>query len=93
MNDFLIDVINNTRLTYSMIYPFHIDKSKVKNKFINLSKYSYYNFNDVVRIAKLEPFAFYLTNEDKIFYTVKEVNLLEEIKINSSYDLESADIK
>ena len=37
MNDFLIDVINNTRLTYSMIYPFHIDKSKVKNKFINLS--------------------------------------------------------
>jgi hypothetical protein len=68
---------------YNLIYPYHLDDSKLAgnlsyDKNYPNSLHCHY-FEDVLHAAYLEPYAFYLTDDDKQFYSRQEIEFINKV--------------
>lgn len=80
-----------------LIFPYHVYHEKLrKPEAYNINypnNYHMHSFEEVVRIAYLESKAFYLTDEDKVYYSAQEINFINKViateneKINNGYEL------
>lgn len=84
---FLEQMEENTQL--SLIYPFHINHNKLLgNDFYNENypnTYHSHSFEEVLQKAYREPKAFYLTKEDKKYYSLQEIDFINKV-INYEID-------
>ena len=84
---FLEQMEENTQL--SLIYPFHIKHNKLLgNDFYNENypnTYHSHSFEEVLQKAYREPKAFYLTKEDKKYYSLQEIDFINKV-INYEID-------
>ena len=97
---FMGQMEENTR--YSLVFPFHIDHSKLLGRqFFSESEISFHQhtFEDVLKDAFMEPNAFYLTDEDKEFYSKQELTFIEKViacekaKIEKGYEMMSFELE
>lgn len=69
-----------------LCFPFHINHAARTNDihYFNpkINDFHTHDFYEVVVIANDEKQAFYLTDEDKIFYSQQEIEVLEKILIS-----------
>lgn len=81
-NRFMEQMEENVK--YNLIYPYHIDFEKyLDNEYHNEKypdTYHKHSFEEVLHIAYMEPFALYLTEEDKKFYSEQEIVFIEKVK-------------
>lgn len=67
----------------NLIYPFHIKHHKLLgNDFYNKdfhNTYHTHSFEEVLNKAYREPKAFYLTDEDKKYYSPQEIRFIKEV--------------
>lgn len=67
----------------NLIYPFHIKHDKLLgNDFYNKdfpNTYHTHSFEEVLNKAYREPKAFYLTEEDKKYYSAQEIRFIKEV--------------
>ena len=67
----------------SLYFPYHINFDKlIGNGYYNKEypdSYHSHSFEDVVRNAYKEPNAFYLTEEDKEYYSNQEINFINKV--------------
>ena len=91
---FLTQMEENTK--FNLIFPFHINHDKkIGNMTFNIEcgVYHKHNFEDVLRVAFSEPFAFYLSEDDAEFYSKQEIEFIEKIitcekeKIEKGYEM------
>ena len=86
---------------YNLIFPFHIHLDKVKGTdYFNPNypdSYHEHTFASVLSLAYREPEAFYLTDEDKTFYSTQEIAFIERVisrekeRISEGYELVNVD--
>ncbi len=78
---FLEQMEENTKL--NLIYPFHIKHHKLLgNDFYNENypnSYHTHSFEEVLNKAYREPKAFYLTEDDKKYYSAQEIKFIKEV--------------
>jgi hypothetical protein len=77
----MMEIMDNIRT--SLYFPFHINHALRKSD-------SYYNesctgfhehwYHDIVRDVVKEPDAFYLTEDDKTYYSNQELEIIEKLK-------------
>lgn len=87
---------------YNLTYPYHITSDKLLGNYYHNPEYpnSYHthSFPEVLNIVYLEPYAFYLTDEDKKFYSFQEIEFIEKVqnlevqKLDSGYKLITLDL-
>lgn len=66
-----------------LIFPFHIEHSlRVSNYFYNkdYAEFHEHDFQSIILRVAEEPEAFYLTDEDKKYYSTQEIEVIEKIK-------------
>ena len=81
----------------SLIFPYHVKHNELKKpEYYNIdypNAYHTHSFEEVVRVAYLESKAFYLTEEDKAYYSNQEIDFINKVieteleKINNGYEL------
>lgn len=91
---FLDQMEENTGMT--LVFPYHIDFDKLISELYHNPKYpdSYHmhTFEELLEVAYKEPKAFYLTEEDKVYYSRQELLFIEKIieteveKLNKGYE-------
>lgn len=89
-------------IMFNLTFPFHIKHEKLLgNDYYNPDypdSYHVHNFEDVVEKAYREPKAFYLTDDDKIYYSTQEIEFLNKViqnekeKIKKGYEIVSLDL-
>ena len=83
---------------YNLVYPFHIKHDEVKgnctfNK--EMGVYHRHYFHETLKVAYLEPFAFFLTEDDMKFYSAQEIAFIDKViacernKLDSGFQLMS----
>lgn len=92
---FIDQVEENTR--YNLTFPFHIKHDELLgNDYYNPDypdTYHSHSFESVLEKAYREPKAFYLTEEDKEYYSKQEITLIEKLiedetkKVNNDYKI------
>lgn len=91
-NDLFIEQMEeNTK--FNLVYPYHLREDKVLgnisyNKDYADSLHCHY-FDDVLHAAYLEPYAFYLTDEDKKYYSAQEIEFIDKVIADESKKLDS----
>ena len=77
--------------SFNLFFPFHIYFNKLDgNLSFNPSfqeSFHEHTFEGVLKIAYLEPFAFYLTEEDKEYYSKQEIKFIELLQENMKNEL------
>lgn len=67
----------------SLYFPYHISYDKlIGNNYYNKecpNSYHCHSFEEVIRQAYREPNAFYLTEEDKEYYSKQEINFINKV--------------
>lgn len=90
----------------SLIFPFHIKQEKLhyedgNNLYFNPDypdSYHEHSFENVLRVAYQQPYAFYLTKEDKKYYSEQERVLIDSVikreidLLNQGYKLMTLDM-
>jgi hypothetical protein len=70
-------------INQNLIYPFHIKHDKLLgNDYYNENypnTYHTHSFEEVLNKAYREPKAFYLTEDDKKYYSAQEINFIKEV--------------
>ena len=74
------EVLEKTKLSKNSVYPYHLKSELIMTNKINPLKRYCHTFDEVLEVMKIEPFAFYITNEDKIFYSSQEIEDIEDFK-------------
>ena len=80
INLFMDQMEENTM--FNLLYPFRLDLSKMKGNYnVNVERdvYHFHRFVAVLKIAYLEPFAFYLSEEDKKYYSAQELEFIDKV--------------
>ena len=95
-NNFFMNQMEEETKT-NLIFPFHIDKDKLLGNFTfnfeNGNEFHKHYYSDVLRVAQVEPYAFYFTKEDEEFYSVQEIEFITKVqkieieKLNKGYEL------
>lgn len=86
---------------YSLIFPYHIDFDKLLKK-DGYNKdypdaYHCHSFEEVLKVAYTEPKAFYLTDEDRKYYSAQEMEFIRKViedekeKIDKGFQLVTID--
>ena len=82
---------------YNMCFPYHIDFDKYLGNVYHNSKYPdsfhTHTFEDVLEVAYEEPRAFYLTDEDKLYYSQQEIEFIEKVKECECHKLDNGYVK
>lgn len=90
-NRFMEQMEENVK--YNLIYPYHIDFEKyLDNEYHNEKypdAYHKHSFEEILHVAYMEPYAFYLTEEDKKYYSEQEILFIEKVKEDESRKLDS----
>ena len=70
-------------IRFSLIYPYHINHNNLLgNMYHNPSHkeaYHGHSFPEIIRIAYRESKAFYLTDEDKKYYSAQEIEFIDKV--------------
>ena len=91
-NSFFIEQMEeNTK--YNLLYPYHLREDKVQGNLKYDKKYAdslhCHYFDDVLHAAYLEPYAFYLTEEDRKYYSEQEVEFINKVIEDESRKLDN----
>lgn len=103
MQSFIEQMCDNVRT--SLLYPYHMDCDKivsidgVKPHFNpECEVYHVHSFEDVLRQAYRQPKAFYLKDEDLLYYSDQEIDLIQAVvereskKIDEGYEMVTLEI-
>lgn len=75
-------------VSFSLLYPYHIQFDKLLGNLCFNSRYpdSYHkhDFESVLHDAYMEPKAFYLTDEDKKYYSEQEIEFINKVIADES---------
>lgn len=86
----LLELIENIAC-FNLFFPYHIYFDKLEGNLSYNPSYSDefhgHTFDEILKIAYLEPFAFYLTDEDKDYYSKQEIKFLELLQTNMQKEL------
>ena len=91
-NSFFIEQMEeNTK--YNLLYPYHLREDKVQGNLKYDKQYAdslhCHYFDDVLHAAYLEPYAFYLTEEDRKYYSEQEVEFINKVIEDESRKLDN----
>lgn len=100
-NFFMEQMEENTK--FNLIFPYHINHDKLLgNEYYNPEhpdSYHCHNFGDLLHAAYMEAKAFYLTDEDKKYYSEQEIELINRVveneskKIDEGYEIITLDLE
>ena len=72
-------------VSFNLMFPYHVDFENLSgNHYYNKDfpdSYHTHNFVDLLNVVYNEPMAFYLTEEDKVYYSQQELDFIERVKI------------
>lgn len=78
---------------YNLTYPYHINFDKyLGNEYHNKdypNSFHKHNFEDVLKVAYMEPYALYLTDEDKKYYSEQELEFIKKVQEDESKKLDA----
>lgn len=90
-NRFMEQMEENVR--YNLIYPYHINFEHYKgNSYHNEEcedTFHKHYFEEVLKVAYLEPHAFYLTEEDRKYYSEQEIEFINKVKADETQKLDN----
>jgi len=88
---------------FNLIFPYHIHHDKLLgNEYYNPEhpdSYHCHKFEDVLHAAYMEAKAFYLTDEDKKYYSEQEIEFINKViedeskKIDAGYEIITLDLE
>lgn len=67
---------------FNLVYPFHIKSDALRGNLdfnLSLGVFHRHDFPSLLKVAYLEPYAFYLTEDDKPFYSNQELIFVEKV--------------
>ena len=80
-NRFIEQMEENVK--FSLIYPYHIHYDKLMDNMYHnpehKNSHHTHSFAEVLRVAYLEAKAFYLTEEDKAYYSAQEIDFINKV--------------
>lgn len=79
---FMSQMEENVR--YNLIFPYHINFDELQGRYTYnkdcVDLFHTHNFEQLLRVVYNEPKAFYLTDDDKIYYSKQELEFIERVK-------------
>ena len=100
-NLFIEQMEENTN--FNLVFPYHIHHDKLLgNEYYNPEhpdSYHCHRFEDVLHAAYMEAKAFYLTDEDKKYYSEQEIEFINKViedeskKIDAGYEIITLDLE